>query len=736
MSAASETNQVVCDHCRAWTREYHHVLTTAKTATKLDERVVTKVGTNCMGNVCAMCRLFATIVSKEDADPLLGNSILAPRQEDHFNGSPRNTLGIWAVNILGREARDKALDYAESQHTMALTVHRNWHYRHEKERRNMNIADYRNGPGLVMLVDRHDQKSERRIIVDHEFNSDAARNWIQECLRFHVDCSISEHRPLPQQVINCKSGRVIKTPSGAIYTALSYVWGDSGSSQRSSSLELSDAPRVIKDAVDVTMSLGYQYLWVDKLCVHQNNPVLQAQQIATMDEVYENAVVTIVDAVGEHDQHGLCGVSTVPREAQEQVFIDGNGFARIVLDPVPAVLSSKWATRGWTFQEGILSTRCLIFTRSQVYFVCQTTGKCEALPRSPILTNSGYETNLSNIFQHQNSRSRYERSLDMTKAERLSHKINLYQQRELSFASDVLNAFMGVLARCDLFTYWGVPFLTGKGCGITIDVDWSCVDPLTRQAQEINSAYARGLAWTAQGETSTRRPGMPTWSWVSLGRCRIAFPQDPDASKEANTWTLQTWDPALSIDLPGSKDMSPRSLREFWVEHMTQGRKAIPSSGQVLKIKAMATDILKIRLTYEEKDAWEIGRTGCDFDQRINMVVKHNEDIDPRLLTVDIDCFSEFASYYGLNCSKFATCTIAMPGLILMRLNARCFIAEGKREELPEGFRGEIWPNDSYLILRQEANGAMRRVGSFNLRDKGGSVPKLMGLDLRSFDFE
>jgi hypothetical protein len=40
---------------------------------------------------------------------------------------------------------------------------------------------------------------------------------------------------------------------------------------------------------------------------------------------------------------------------------------------------SNWTTRAWTYQEALLSPRCLYFTPHQVYFECSLVQCCESL---------------------------------------------------------------------------------------------------------------------------------------------------------------------------------------------------------------------------------------------------------------------------------------------------------------------------------------------------------------------
>ncbi|KAH6705134.1 heterokaryon incompatibility protein-domain-containing protein, partial [Leptodontidium sp. MPI-SDFR-AT-0119] len=132
-------------------------------------------------------------------------------------------------------------------------------------------------------------------------------------------------------------------------------------------------PATILDAMKVVEALVYRYLWVDSLCITQDDPVetqLQIQQIAS---IYANAVICIVAAAGLSPRTGLPGVSSSRKDLQSIARINGNivlgaflpNFRRMVME-------TKWGSRAWTYQEFVLSRRMLIFTESEIFYHCGT----------------------------------------------------------------------------------------------------------------------------------------------------------------------------------------------------------------------------------------------------------------------------------------------------------------------------------------------------------------------------
>ena len=194
----------------------------------------------------------------------------------------------------------------------------------------------------------------------------------------------------------------ISTPTGSeSYLALSYVWGIEGvplvasratkdalserGSLASSSPLGRQLPRTIRDAMVVTSRLGYRYLWVDRLCIVQDDAEERDRLLAAMAAIYANASLTIIASHG-NDSHGLPGVEpgwSPQRRAFDilalsggtsLLFDDPRGFGEPLLPPS----DRDYRRRGWTLQEELLSTRTLNFTKREVRWACQNM-KCREI---------------------------------------------------------------------------------------------------------------------------------------------------------------------------------------------------------------------------------------------------------------------------------------------------------------------------------------------------------------------
>ncbi|KAH9209012.1 heterokaryon incompatibility protein-domain-containing protein [Leptodontidium sp. 2 PMI_412] len=207
--------------------------------------------------------------------------------------------------------------------------------------------------------------------LEDEPNFNWVREWLNLCRNIHGNACRRQaiHEPISRsfRLIDCaKVPPVVEVHNWGIeYAALSYVWGAGPE-------DGIDWPKTVLDAVEVTRKLGLQYLWVDRLCINQSDPAEKDYLISRMTNIYEGADFTIVAAAGSGASHGLPGVRSTPRIPQPKYYLDsGNLLLSMLRDPRRDILESQYWTRGWTYQEGVLSNRRIVFTESQVYWECR-----------------------------------------------------------------------------------------------------------------------------------------------------------------------------------------------------------------------------------------------------------------------------------------------------------------------------------------------------------------------------
>lgn len=163
------------------------------------------------------------------------------------------------------------------------------------------------------------------------------------------------------------------------YIALSYVWGGvkqyEHTKERTASLlrenplrEITNQiPRTIRDAIDMVRQLRGYFLWVDALCIVQDDAETKHIHIARMADIYRSAFLTIAaaDAVDANSRLP-CNYSYDLTPSLLQIAHN----KRPQLSS--ALRSTKYVSRAWTFPERYLSARCLYTFRNHIFIRCSS----------------------------------------------------------------------------------------------------------------------------------------------------------------------------------------------------------------------------------------------------------------------------------------------------------------------------------------------------------------------------
>jgi hypothetical protein len=397
--------------------------------------------------------------------------------------------------------------------------------------------------------------------VSPTFDPEIVKPWLEYCKDHHKNhCSPKSLKVNGMKVIDCfsKDGDIIAHCYGNKYVALSYVWGNPPAKRAPLStigrketpqmeitkytdeLPLSklpnDIPLTIRDAIQVTRDLGYQFLWVDTYCINQKSEIEKQQQCSRMGDIYAGSQLTIF-ALGQDSEYGLPGVSSRPRFWQPQCTKIGKyQIISTMDDPHKAINDAKWSTRGWTLQEGIFSTRSLFFTDSQAYFECNSMNLLEAFKtdaeklhiqsqqRVMAFHRAGkYVCGNSNKFSHLNVKHNGANHRKIDNLRRCQTHIQEYTKRELTNKDDVLNAFAGI-ARFYTQTTAKIASLAGLPIPSPIatsgDVERAHLDHLSYALSWIHHVHAFSIS-TLRNPKPQRRVGFPSWSWAGwFGRIK------------------------------------------------------------------------------------------------------------------------------------------------------------------------------------------------------------------------
>ncbi|KAF2660597.1 HET-domain-containing protein, partial [Lophiostoma macrostomum CBS 122681] len=354
---------------------------------------------------------------------------------------------------------------------------------------------------------------------------ECAKAWIKFCKENHDGACKATGQDIVSTIpslkfMDCRTRRIVPaTKTNEPYAALSYLWGDVGHAKPTSN-NLDHLPATIEDALRVTSLLGLKYLWVDRYCINQLSDEDKSSQVAKMDLIYNNAYITIVAAAGSDPTYGLTGVGQRPRSFQPHMKIGRQYCMRVQADPFRTIQRSKWMTRGWCYQEGVLSRRRLIFTDEQMYYECPGMYYWETL-----------NVQLSDLHFKDQSKFQpwlcttinmgiFPQELGKTSTD-IASRISEYSRRDLTDPADALNAFQGILRVFELegkYHHLGVPIVHDDGKFHARSDDYTprpTFSPLV--------GFCEGWLWLTTNSQPRKEPydgrpvrrlGFPSWSWT------------------------------------------------------------------------------------------------------------------------------------------------------------------------------------------------------------------------------
>lgn len=374
------------------------------------------------------------------------------------------------------------------------------------------------------------------------------------------------------------------------FVALSYVWGKRPNGEytyittrnnvmihiQHGGLEKAwhKLPKTIQDVILLVSRLGERYVWIDSLCIVQDSLSSWELNAKAMHLVYGNAHFTICAADGEATT-GLRAVAPVLRTPihraapapdrvttvrfSEDTIDRHSDDAAVQLEPISAqilpgikllvsrppeavVQNSLWNQRGWTFQERLLSRRCLIFAEGQVYF------QCRSAVMSQDIFNDGGTTGWS--LDWTNSPLRTLGELRRRAFWFYMTCIKLYTGRELTKPKDVLTAFQGTswLLQQNLNAplFYGLPI-----SHFDLALLWMPLAVLDRRRQKGPHRANSGLC-----------------SQDELGNCNCKIEEEGYGGKEFPSWSWCGWVGGKAGYQTDMIDGCLLNVRE-WLKHHT-----------------------------------------------------------------------------------------------------------------------------------------------------------------------
>jgi hypothetical protein len=177
----------------------------------------------------------------------------------------------------------------------------------------------------MTLDDWHTILEQLNSVQDIDTSSPAAmllvKRWLRTCIESHDQCNCnrtSQHSPT--RIIDLSRLKLGKRPrllQNTIlrepYVALSHRWGVKGLptttcknfTDRRKGFDLTELSQTMHDAINIVLSLGYRYIWIDALCIIQDSPKDWLSEASKMSSVFSGAVVTIAVADAENHTQGI-----------------------------------------------------------------------------------------------------------------------------------------------------------------------------------------------------------------------------------------------------------------------------------------------------------------------------------------------------------------------------------------------------------------------------------------------
>ncbi|EXJ59239.1 hypothetical protein A1O7_06671 [Cladophialophora yegresii CBS 114405] len=371
---------------------------------------------------------------------------------------------------------------------------------------------------------------------------DLAGHWLEICTSNHSRCRelTSQSSTYPSRLIDVSPSteagdvwKLVDVDTEAVtgpYITLSHRWG-SGTvklqrdthKQMLRGMPVSTLPRTYQEAITVTRHLEVRYLWVDSICIFQDERLDIQKEAVRMAEV-SNALCNISALSGRDD--GLFCHRDPETISSSSVFLHHNDYHlshSYLINDLDLwrgeLVHMPLTTRGWVLQEEVLANRTLYFGARQVLWACRTSRACETYPSIGSDTRRSMEHQGSAMSSALDEKRQILRDSEL---ESITSLVSFVKGRTDTFAPPppIQNEFLTVWARfVSHYSTRALTFPTDKLlaiAGVARVLSRAICDRFVAGLWE--SHLMEGLLWYIRTSTITERPTKyraPTWSWAS-----------------------------------------------------------------------------------------------------------------------------------------------------------------------------------------------------------------------------
>jgi len=340
-----------------------------------------------------------------------------------------------------------------------------------------------------------------------------ASTWIRTCDMYHKHCSHGVVDFFPTRILNVgMEGDTIRLQStlhelSSPYVTLTHCWGAGNIlkttsqtlNERSLGIESSLLSNTFQNAVKITRALGFNYLWIDSLCIVQDSPEDWAKVASQMHKIYSNSYLTI-SILNEEDSSTTLsrGPAIKKLTGADPCKHECRAFQPLLEDTASTmILNNPISKRAWTLQERVLSPRVLHFSSTRLAWECGS--GTSIFDSVSIIRNSmgiGQRVLSSHFLEGRNLCLPTLQPPSTPQVRKLWRDIvREYSQRQLTRPSDKLTALAGLAAK-----------ISALGAGKYLAGLW-------------NDDLKHSLLWSRDLSTppSVRPPyRAPSWSWAAI----------------------------------------------------------------------------------------------------------------------------------------------------------------------------------------------------------------------------